>query len=513
MAKQRRRRPFRLPWPLFFVSIVTVTTMPLWIMLSPQQPDDVIGEVPATKRHQVLPLDTVIPHSRFQFLQYHDSLHSFNSDIVELRHCNLRLMDWNDYFTWASRILDEKMPQFQKHNDYSNFTDWPDLEQEFVLELLEIYATFSGLCRFDTGYPFVPPMLPDARRLFQNAVPTSPDFAQLAIVIIAFQDALHLQRLIQAIHLPHHYIVIHVERRAPRDFCQQVLEMCSRYNNVKMVQFGTIIYRTDLVTTIQLQLLKWLSSCLTFDHYVALNGAAYPMYSATELGRHLHSSSRHVWLGELTNGKDGTRVRSSQSGMLTGAKRLAFTRGNATKATFRISASLIKSLQMNVSTDIERSMSYKTVSGNQGVYSYDTVKRLLSSPTAMQLFAHAKYACCGVLEERTWIAAMFLIGVGQEALDEPGAVWQVWGGSKSLTCESSVNNAILTTNSSTCFKVEDATRGMVRMDGTAFYIHGDRILPFLKDAKKRGFLFARKFQSNNKESMDLLETIRNEIHN
>jgi hypothetical protein len=131
----------------------------------------------------------------------------------------------------------------------------------------------------------------------------------------------------------------------------------------------------------------------------------------------------------------------------------------------------------------------------------------------MQLFAHAKYACCGVLEERTWIAAMFLIGVGQEALDEPGAVWQLWGGSKSLTCESSVNNAILTTNSSTCFKVEDATRGMVRMDGTAFYIHGDRILPFLKDAKKRGFLFARKFQSNNKESMDLLETIRNEIHN
>ena len=482
-------------------------------MLIHQQPDGAaIGEVPAKRQQTLLPLDIVIPHSRFQFLQHHDSLHTYKSDIVELRHCNLRLIDWNDFFAWASRILDDKMPQFQKHNDYSNFTDWPDLEQEFVLELLEIYATFSGACRFDTGYPFVPPTLPDARRLFQDVVP-SPNFARLAIVIIAFQDALHLQRLIQAIHLPHYYIIIHVERRASRDFCHEVLEICSGYNNVIMVQFGTIIYRTDLVTTIHLQLLKWLSSRLTFDYYVALNGAAYPLYSATELGRHLHSSTRHVWLGELTHGRHASRIRSSQSGMLVGAKRLAFTRGNATKATFRIPASLMKPLHMNVSTDIETSMSYKTVSGNQGVYSYDIVKRLLSSHTAMELFAYAKYACCGVLEERTWIAAMFLIGVGQEALDKPGAVWQVWGGSNSLTCESSVNNAILTTNSSTCFKVEDATRGMDRMDGTTFYIHGDRILPLLKDAKKRGFLFARKFESNNKESMDLLETIRNEIHN
>jgi hypothetical protein len=58
--------------------------------------------------------------------------------------------------------------------------------------------------------------------------------------------------------------------------------------------------------------------------------------------------------------------------------------------------------------------------------------------------------------------------------------------------------------------VEDATRGMER-NASAMYVHGDRIVPLLMDAKKRGFLFARKFQSNNKESMDLLETIQNEI--
>jgi hypothetical protein len=197
--------------------------------------------------------------------------------------------------------------------------------------------------------------------------------------------------------------------------------------------------------------------------------------------------------------------------MLAGAKRLAYTRGNATKGTFRLPQSLVDGVfHMNISNDIQETMSRKTVSGNQAVYSYETVQKLLASSQAMELFALAKYGCCGVLEERTWIASMRLIGVGDEALEEPGCMWQVWGGAD--TCQSSVNNAILTRNASQCFKVEDATRGMERND-TVLYIRGNEMMQYLKDAKRRGFLFARKFHSDNEESMALLNDIRRELHN
>jgi len=451
-----------------------------------------------------------IPHLRFQFLQTYNPL-SPDSDVAELRHCNLHSMNWKDYFTWALRILDEKVPQFiQANQDYDVVTD---MEQEFVLELLELYATFHGSCRFDTGYPFVPHQLQDASLLFDK-VPPHDTYARVAIVIIAFQDAPQLQRLLEAIHMPHYYIVLHVERRASHEYLSELHNIASHYNNVQVVQFGTIIYRTDLVTTIQLQLMKWLStSTLEYDYHITLNGAAYPLYSAEELAIHLKQSSRNVWLGELTH--HGVRVQhTSQAGMLVGAKRLSYTRGNTTKGTLRLSQSLVQQdglFQMNVSEDIANAMSFKTVSGNQAVYSYDTVQQLLSCVSAMKLFALAKYACCGILEERTWIAAMQLLGgVEKEALHNAGGVWQVWGGVE--TCQSSVNNAILTTNSLTCFKVEDATREQRMEEGTPLYINGSDVMAFLKDAKKRGFLFARKFHSDNDESMALLEEIRREIH-
>ena len=507
----KRRRRFLLPRACFILSIIALAVMPLWMMFRKQTDDIYETRVGPTR---LVPPEYDIPHARFRFLQYYNPLHPLDSDIVELRHCHFQSLDWKKYFTWASHILDEKMPQFRANQDeqYSNVTA---MEEEFVLELLEIYATFHGQCRFDTGYPYLPASLPLSTRVFPNVTATHDlKYARLAIVIVAFQDAPQLHRLVEAIHMSHHSIVIQVERRTSRQFLQEAQDIASHYDNVAVVQFGTIIYRTDLVTTTQLQLMKW-TSLLQYDYYVALNGAAYPLYSAEELAIHLQSSKRrHVWLGELTNGRDGTRVRTSQAGMLVGAKRLAYTRGNSAKGTFRLSQSLVEQngvFSMNVSDDIHDAMSCKTVSGNQAVYSYETVQKLLASPQAMQLFAFAKYGCCGVLEERTWIAAMRLLGIGDEALDEPGCMWQVWGGNME-TCQSSVQNAILTRNASRCFKVEDATRGIER-NGSALYIRGNEITQYLKDAKRRGFLFARKFQSNNKESMSLLNDIQREIHN
>jgi hypothetical protein len=442
------------------------------------------------------------------YLQYL-VLRDVPSDVAELRHCNLFQINWEDYFAWASYILDEKMPQFESNRDYATFTDWQAMEQEFCLELLEMYATHHGYCHFDGGFPY-PPNLQHAEQVFRS-IPASPNYPRLAIIIIAFQDAPQLQRLVEAVYMPHFYIMIHLERRTSLKFKEEAQVIASRYNNVVVVQFGTIVYRTDSVSMIQLQLMKWfVTKDFHHDFHVTLNGAAFSLYSAKELALHLQQTDRKVWMGELTNGRDGIRVRTSQAQLLMGAKRLVYTQGSTMKGTFRVASSLIShGLNTTLSHTIQESMSRKSVSGNQAVYSHGVVKKLLASRDAMELFALAKYGCCGVLEERTWIAAMRLIGVGEQAL-ENGCMWQVWGGE--ARCMSSVNNAILTRNETLCFKVEDGTMGRNDTGGGALYIRGNEMMDYLRDAKRRGFLFARKFQSDNEESMALLDDIRREFH-
>jgi hypothetical protein len=404
--------------------------------------------------------------------------------------------------------LEEKIPQFQSNRDYANFTDWQAMEREFILELLEMYATHHGYCHYDGGFPY-PPNLQHAEQAFRST-PASSHYPRLAIIIIVFQDAPQLQRLVEAVHMPHHYIIIHLERRTSLKFQEEVQTIASRYNNVVVVQFGTIVYRTDSVSMIQLQLMKWfVTEHFHYDYHITLNGAAFPLYSAKELVLHLHQTDQKVWMGRLTHGREGKRVRVTQPQLLMGAKRLIYTQGNTIKGTFRVTSSLIShGLNTTISHTIQESMSRKSVSGNQAVYSDGVVKKLLASRYAMELFALAKYGCCGILEERTWIAAMQLIGMGEQAL-EYGCMWQVWGGE--ARCQSSVNNAILTRNETVCFKVEDGT--MVRNNtGGALYIAGNEMMEYLKDAKRRGFLFARKFESDNEESMALLDDIRRELH-
>jgi hypothetical protein len=493
------RRRYRLGRTSLLIAIAALSVVPPILLSRRLRP--IIETVDPNR----VPLFFHAPHARFEFLQYLVPL-DISSDVAELRHCNLFHVDWENYFAWASHILEEKMPQFQSNRDYANFTDWQAMEQEFSLELLEMYATHHGYCHYDGDFLF-PPNLQHAEQVLRS-IPASSHYPRLAIIIIAVRDAPQLQRLVEAAHMPQHYILIHLERRTSLKFHREVQMIASRYNNVVVVQFGTIVYRTDSVSMIQLQLMKWfVTKNFQYDFHVTLNGAAFSLYSAKELALHLQQTDRKVWMGELTNGREGMRVRTSQAQLLMGAKRLVYTQGSSIKGTFRVAASLIShGLNTTISHTIQEAMSRKSVSGNQAVYSFDTVNKLLASRDAMELFALAKYGCCGVLEERTWIAAMRLIGVGEQAL-ENGCVWQVWGGQ--ATCQSSVNNAILTRNESLCFKVEDGT--MVRND-TALYIRGNQVKEYLKDAKQRGFLFARKFQSDNEESMALLDDIKRELH-
>lgn len=430
------------------------------------------------------------------------------------------------------------------------------VQQEFLQELLEMYATASGLCDFSRYKPTVPSQsasataannnnknenddadvpvttsgllsvevaaakLRDAAELLELQTTSSGDqtesdhdkgmLARLAVSIVAYQDIHHLQRLIQAIHLPIHVIIVHLDRRTSAEFAQQVCEFADEYENVVVLQFGTIVYKTDSVSMVNLRIMRWLvyDVELTFDYFITLGGAAYPLQDAHDLAYSLQQIGRQIWLGELTN--KGERVKSPQDSRLR-RKRLVFTgeifddAGN-TNAIPIISKRLPSTTFSGESLPdvIVESMNQKSVSGNNAIFAYDTVKELLDSPDVMELFARSKYGCCCCLEERNWIAALTMIGLQEEALEQ-ASMWQVWGGAE--TCQSSMKNALLSRNASLCYRLEDAT-----LDPPQMYIRGDVTMDFLKDAKQRGFYFARKFHSDNPESMELLEDIRTDLH-
>ena len=162
-------------------------------------------------------------------------------------------------------------------------------------------------------------------------------------------------------------------------------------------------------------------------------------------------------------------------------------------------------------------MKHKSNSGDQAMFSHSVVRRMLNNRHVLQLFAMAKYACCCCVEERTWIAAMDLIGHLQEAKARTN-MYQLWGGERNR-CVGSMNNAILDMNDTRCFR--DESLSLDHVDGSTttnnnnnnnIYIWGNSTWASLIRAKERGTLFARKFDSNHAGSVELLEKIKNEMH-
>eukprot|EP00540_Astrosyne_radiata_P018684 CAMPEP_0116837848 /NCGR_PEP_ID=MMETSP0418-20121206/8880_1 /TAXON_ID=1158023 /ORGANISM="Astrosyne radiata, Strain 13vi08-1A" /LENGTH=174 /DNA_ID=CAMNT_0004467775 /DNA_START=56 /DNA_END=580 /DNA_ORIENTATION=- len=172
-------------------------------------------------------------------------------------------------------------------------------------------------------------------------------------------------------------------------------------------------------------------------------------------------------------------------------------------------------------------MTWKTNSGNQAVYSYQVVKELTSSPQVKELFAIAKYGCCCCLEERTWIAALRMLGYGQEGMQSP-SMFQIWGGK--VKCTSSVRNSVLSTQRNMCYMIGDATTTTwdslklsdddlrrnsttSKYTGKEIFIRGSRVWDALAKAKREGgFLFCRKFDSNLRQSKNLLSMIQRDLH-
>ena len=472
-------------------------------------------------------LQTILPQQTATLL---------NSTVVDLRHCSLEKIDFHQYTRWAQSILQEGYPRFQSNVINTQLKglqvlDWNQtIVPELLLGLLEMYATHADtVCdfsKFNLDLCIHESDTEHQKRQLQH-IPQGPiHMARLAIVIIAFQDIHQLKQLVQALHMPHHFFIIHLERATPLEYINAVRRIVvAPYSNVVLLQFSTVTYRTDSVSFINYQIMNWLIHHVRvkYDYHITLDGAAYPLYGNEELAIHLAkttSTPRHVWLGEMTH--DGHPVRAPQYGLLQ-TKRLMTT--YPFKYTQRIKRSVSEknhSFTPTLPDFITNNMMYKTNSGNQAVYSYQVIQQLVTSAHVKQLFATAKYGCCCCLEERTWIAAMFIIGHGEEALKR-ASMWQVWGGH--VDCASSMNNAVIHTNETACFRLEDVTKGSMALNTTiqhvrdirkktnAVYIRGNQVMDALKDAKKRGFLFARKFRSDDTPSMALQNRINNELHN
>jgi hypothetical protein len=172
---------------------------------------------------------------------------------------------------------------------------------------------------------------------------------------------------------------------------------------------------------------------------------------------------------------------------------------------------------------LEASMHHKAVSGNQAVYSYRVVEQLVTNPRIKQLFALAKYGCCCCLEERTWIAAMDMLGLAEQAKAQY-SMYQLWGGMQPkengvMECsKGGMKNAVLEWNhqfhskgSIKCFRSENAYYKNETTQSSGF-MDSTEVWEDLVRAKERGTLFARKFRSDNPRSMELLNRIVRDLH-
>jgi hypothetical protein len=333
-----------------------------------------------------------------------------------------------------------------------------------------------------------------------QTVPTPAQHARIVFTIVAYQDAPQLRRLVEAIHMPHHLIVIHLEQaQAQRDdeFFKEMSDIASSYSNVVIVQFGTVIYKTDSVSRINLQLMNWVVNDLKldYDYHITLGGAVYPLYGASELARHLYSSrGRSVWLGEMTH--KGMRVHHPQWGVLW--KKRVMTTG------LKVEGRLKFIFGNTVPTWMDAVLQHKTNSGNQATFSMTTVKRMLENQQIQNIFALAKYGCCCCIEERTWVAAMDILGLLDEAKENRN-MFQLWGGDPNR-CIGTISNAVLDMNETRCFRNESPGH-------KDLYVWGNSTWENLVQAKQQGVLFARKFHSNHTGSVHLMEQIRRVLHN
>jgi len=266
-----------------------------------------------------------------------------DSDIVELHHCRSLLtseeMHWGNFTRWAGKFVNETMRQLlasslerqPQKNDGGNGENYHDkkisMREEIVLELLELYATQQGFCKFHRYRPHFRHQKSDSVLLYtaKKELPPS-DHARLAFVIAvkSTHSIDQVKRLVRAIHMPYHFILLHLENRdvdGNDDLKTAMDELSDGYNNVMVIRFGTLVptpndsgsIHYDGMTAIHLKLMRYLTIYLglKYDYHITLDGAQFPLLSAEELAKRLLGSSNSVWLGSMTDhGKRDVSVTS-----------------------------------------------------------------------------------------------------------------------------------------------------------------------------------------------------------
>ena len=427
-----------------------------------------------------------------------------NSDFVQLDHCSFERFDWANFTSWALPVLDRATTTVLASSSPLAGQTLSTIRDEWLLELLEMHATHAGLCNFEK-YQHAIPNLEQRHDLKQvgtqlqkvvATVPTPPQHARIAFTIVAYQDSAHLRRLIEAIHMPHHLIVIHLEQILNEpSFLHEVTQISSSYSNVVIVRFGTVIYETDSVSRINLQIMNWMVNdlALGYDYHVTLGGAVYPLHGASELAQHLYRSNQSVWLGEMTH--KGNRVHHPQWGVLWNKRLMTSNTKHLAKLKFLFGNT--------VPAWMDAVLQHKSASGNQAAFSRSTVKRMLENPRVQNIFALAKYGCCCCIEERSWIAVMDILGLLEQAKENRN-MFQLWGGDNKR-CRGSMGNAVLDMDETRCFRNESPAEDEL-------YVWGNSTWTSLVQAKQEGVMFVRKFHSNHDGSMELLKRIQRELH-
>ena len=244
------------------------------------------------------------------------------SDIVELHHCRSILTAedsesfWGNFTTWAKPWVNETLRELYR----PNFRQKEQLTQEVILELLEIYATNQGYCNFDRYRPTVSVLDSIAReKLLNTADMEAPSLHARCAFVIAIRrrdDVTHIQRLVEAIHMPQHFIILYLEREEENNqdtFVNENTAIADGYDNVVVLRFRQHFEGVeDPLSNVHLRIMRLLSIDLdlTYDYHVTLDGTSFPLLPAGELAKHLFTSSHSVWLGALTEkGMSETQLR------------------------------------------------------------------------------------------------------------------------------------------------------------------------------------------------------------
>ena len=484
----------------------------------------------------------IVPSNRINVTQYvHTLLQQIQHPLLPHVVSPQRLQQLRtaiQYEIWL-QLLEQYMSM--KYSMYCNYTDYfHDISHRLQPQpSLPTTSTATNTLAFHPSETTTHHTHSDANTLDiaireNQSLTSSSSSRHIVYIISAYKDIVHLQSLLEAIgmyrpterdnnHSQHFRttIIIHIDLFTSTEYQQQIQGMIasqchptttspdSSLCHIHMIQSDIVIYRTDSISMVNYKILYYITIIIKYqyDYVVLCDGLSYPLVSPEEF-RQILSTNRQVYLGQLLhNGRAVEQPKEQQSSLfihrlyskrLIYATQICMTNSDTTTTTIpiKLHLRLPRSLFQVPSTFQQQQidpiyykynahMKYKSTSGNQGIYSYNVVSRLVTSAKVQELFALSKYSCCCCMEEHNWIAALHLIdieskredrngygidgvdttsdnannshGIFYDAYIRPTSMFQLWGGMSSK-CQGTMSNAFLSTSgdaTSLCYRSED----------------------------------------------------------